>query len=161
MNTHFAACLLSTLLLALPALAADVYVSTSGDDNNGNGSAQAPYRTIVHAVESLGSAGGTVHVADGEYEETSSAASIFTLNGPIQIVGESGHPERAIVRYTGTTARIAWLAHADARIANLTLHGGYAGSGNGGGNVYIDSAGGTLENCILYGGYEKSWAGGG
>lgn len=46
-----------------------VYVSTSGSNTTGTGSASAPYATISEAVSQVAS-GGTVMVEPGTYNET-------------------------------------------------------------------------------------------
>ncbi|WP_156383737.1 hypothetical protein, partial [Pseudoxanthomonas sp. Root65] len=46
-----AALLLATgTVLASPALAAELYVSTSGNDSSGTGTLQNPYRTVKRAI---------------------------------------------------------------------------------------------------------------
>ncbi len=62
-------------LLSLPVFAAarSWYVSTTGDDANGNGSSAAPFATIGHATR-LASDGDTVRVLPGLYRECVNAS---------------------------------------------------------------------------------------
>ena len=58
-----------------------LYVDSSGSDTTGNGSAQAPYKTVAKAI-SMASAGDTISVNAGSYAE------IATFNGKS---GETGY----------------------------------------------------------------------
>ena len=49
----------ATTLASAPALAAELYVSTSGNDSSGTGTLQNPYRTVKRAI-SAGRAGDTI-----------------------------------------------------------------------------------------------------
>jgi hypothetical protein len=64
-KTTLIACMLSSMTTGLSA--ADYYVATTGS-NTANGSATAPWQTIVYAA-SQGVAGDVVHVHDGTYNE--------------------------------------------------------------------------------------------
>jgi hypothetical protein len=81
------------LLLASQAPAADFHVSTSGDDDVGNGSAGAPWRTIQHAVNAgiPADGGHTVIVADGVYD----GSTLVTRGFPNPVVVRAEHALRA------------------------------------------------------------------
>ena len=85
---------LSLVLAAASAHATDYYVSTSGSDSN-PGTSASPFRTITHAY-SVASAGTTIHVASGVYNDYTSGWGIHlgksgTASSPIvlesQVVG--------------------------------------------------------------------------
>ena len=153
------------------------YVSTTGDDANDGYSAERPKLTIQAAVDTLAAIPGygTVHVAPGRYETSSSesvavsdaAKANVAVTNAITIVGDTGNPEDVIVRNTSTSHQaqviVCYLNHPGAFVANLTFedaHRNAPQSGPYGGNVAIDSAGGIVSNCIIrnatwYGNYAR------
>jgi hypothetical protein len=86
---------LSFLLLAPPAGAADVYVATTGNDALGDGSIGNPFRTIQHGVESS-AAGDTVRVLAGTYLEC-----IDTTGRVVTIHAEDANPANTKIDATG------------------------------------------------------------
>ena len=65
-NTVFAACVYTALTLSCSlALAADIYVSTTGNDAN-PGTLAAPVQTIKHALQ-LANSGDTIFLRGGTY----------------------------------------------------------------------------------------------
>ncbi len=75
-------CVLAVLLslTAGSVLAADYYVSTTGDDVSGDGSAGNPWKTIQHAVDNV-VAGDIIHVAAGTYVEQVEITKNITVRG--------------------------------------------------------------------------------
>ena len=61
-------CIALPVAAALPAHAAERFVSTSGNDSSGNGSSTAPYRTVKRAI-SASAAGDTITIRAGTYNE--------------------------------------------------------------------------------------------
>lgn len=53
-----------------PCPGAVSFVSPSGDDTSGDGSAARPYKTLAHATSRVTTAGSTIHLAAGTYVET-------------------------------------------------------------------------------------------
>ncbi|MBL8257090.1 MAG: DUF1565 domain-containing protein, partial [Pseudoxanthomonas mexicana] len=51
--------LVAGAVLSVPALSAEYYVSTAGNDTSGTGTLQNPYRTVKRAI-SAGRAGDTI-----------------------------------------------------------------------------------------------------
>ena len=141
------------------------YVATTGDDANDGYSEESPKCTIQAAVDALanGPGHGTVRVAEGPYETSSSgsvavsdkAVANVVVTNAIAIVGATGDPEDVIVRNTSSknTAQVIvlYLNHPEALAANLTLESAHRNAPEPpfGGNVSIDAAGGTVSNCIL------------
>ena len=141
------------------------YVATTGDDANDGYSTESPKLTIQSAVDTLagGSGHGTVHVAPGRYETSSSGSVDVTdavkanvaVTNAIAVVGATDDPEDVIVRNTSTfnTAQVIvfYINHPDALLANLTVENAHRNAQGApyGGNVSIDTAGGTVSNCIL------------
>jgi hypothetical protein len=72
---------------ATSIVAADLYVATTGSDSN-PGTAAAPLRTIVKAAQ-LVKAGGTVHVASGQYEGGFTTAASGTPSARIRYVSNA------------------------------------------------------------------------
>lgn len=69
------------------------YVSTRGSDANAGTSADAPLRTIQHAVSLCTVPGATIHIAPGMYTET---VTIGAGAGADAVSGERGDPTRII-----------------------------------------------------------------
>ena len=148
--------------------AAVQYVATTGDDANGGYTAETPKLTIQAAVDTLASTlgYGTVHVAPGRYQTSSSGSVAVTsavkanvaVTNAIAILGATGNPEDVIVRNTGTANNnqviVFYLNHPGALVANLTAEKGHRNAPTTpfGSNVSIDAAGGTVSNCVIRGG---------
>jgi hypothetical protein len=144
----------------------DLYVSTSGSDSN-NGSAAQPFRTIQGAANAA-TAGTTVHVRPGVYDETINSSFNGTASAPIRFVSDT--PGAAVVRPTGATGTI-WSALGDyVTIEGFNVDGSRSpdarvGIEMGGSHVYVrnnevhhlvqnganDSNGGA--GIVLSGGY--------
>jgi len=71
-----------------------VFVSPSGSDTTGNGSAVAPYATISHGV-SLAPPGAEVIVMPGTYKE------MVNISKPIYLISASGQPSNTIINAAG------------------------------------------------------------
>ena len=158
-----------TLWAAFTPVGADAdiqYVATTGDDANSGYFPESPKLTIQAAVDTLAAAAGrgTVHVAPGRYQISSSGSVDVTdavkanvaVTNAIAIVGDTGNPEDVIVR--NTTAHnqaqviVFYLGHPGALVANLTAENAHRNAPTAipyGGNVSIGAAGGTVSNCIL------------
>ena len=148
----FRSCVVAAVAaMVFAAFADDCYVATTGDDGN-PGTAERPFATVAAAIGAA-SAGDTVHVAPGDYNEWN-----LRIGKAIRIVGEGADPSATVVYgfetpYSGTGRRIVYMT-ADATIENLTIrNGGFTTDGNpaNGGNVYMNA--GTITNCVISGGY--------
>ncbi len=146
------------------------FVSPDGDDSAAGETPDAPMLHIASAVESLGTAGGAVYVLPGDYAEANDLSAVV-LTAPVAVIGATGDPADASVTASGAPcgyARVFRLANAAARVSGLTIYGGHvlnepsdgqtaaeanasltSGTAANGGNVWIESAGGTVENCII------------
>ena len=169
-----------TLRAVFAPAGADVsvqYVATTGDDAHDGYSAESPKLTIQAAVDTLAALPGygTVHVAPGLYQTSSSESVAITdavkanvaVTNAIAIIGDTGKQEDVIVRNTSSFNNaqviVLYLNHPEALAANLTLESAHRNaplSGPFGGNVAIDSAGGIVSNCIIrnalwYGNYGR------
>lgn len=70
-----------SLIPAMPAMAATTYyVDVTGSDTTGDGSQEDPWATIQHAVDTV-SAGSTINVVAGEYDEQVVIKKALTLQG--------------------------------------------------------------------------------
>jgi hypothetical protein len=80
--------LLITLIssMTIQTFATEIYVSNSGNDSNA-GSVSSPFRTIQKA-SSVATAGTTVHVAPGIYQEQITSNSSGTPNSRIKFVSD-------------------------------------------------------------------------
>ena len=143
---------------AVPAAAADYYVSTAGSDGDDGRTRGTAFRTIAKAVDAAQD-GDTVRVLAGTYT-VSAAVSVAEA---IAIVGDTGDPADVVVRNTagGLTresgantvgaCRVFVLDNAGAVLSGVAVEGGAIGGAGDfkGGNVLIDANGGTVTNCIL------------
>jgi len=101
---NFKSVFLLLSLLCHGAFAADLYVSTSGNNSN-SGSASAPFRTIQKAA-SVATEGTTVHVAPGIYSETIRSSINGTSSARIRFVSDSKWG--AIIKPPNGAANTAW-----------------------------------------------------
>ena len=143
--------LAAALLAAFPAFAGTVWVGPSGNDGN-PGTEAEPLASIAAAVTALGSSGGTIYLKAGTYTNSDT----ITLSDAIVISGATGDPADVTVNENKSAGcTIFKLNHADARLEHITVENGGGGNSNtgvSGGNVYIDSNGGSVVHCILTGG---------
>jgi len=97
------------------------YVATTGDDTTGTGAIGAPWKTLTKA-ESGSTAGDTVIVADGTYDETQLLSS-KQLNW--QGTSQAG----TILAFTGGSRLLRLTGSAVRTFNNFTLQSNVAGSG--------------------------------
>lgn len=76
--------LAAVLAMASSALAADIYVSATGNDSAGDGTAENPYATVAKAVEVANGNGeqDMIHVGEGEFTVKNVA-----ITTPIKLIG--------------------------------------------------------------------------
>ena len=130
----------------------DMYVNAAAEN------ATPPYETSATAARNIPEAlalatdGATIHVAPGLYK----ISDPLNVTSAVRILGDDPDPSRTIVsntvkaNYQIGNRRIFILGHADAFVANLTMqHGSAWGDWAAGGNLYIDSNGGTVSNCVM------------
>lgn len=138
-----------------------LYVSTTGNDENSGFSKEAAKKTIAAAVafiEKFEGFPGTVVVLPGTYD----IGSPIVINGPIDIVGESGHPADATVHntkgssWTDQNHRVFELRNDGASISNFTISNGRTEQKEGS-CVYME--GGVVSNCVITGGYGANYYG--
>src|SRR5690606_30574890 len=120
--------LFAALALALPALptaAAELFVSTAGNDSTGNGSSASPYRTVKKAI-SASRAGDTVTVRAPSANRTYNECDV-RLRHRLTLRSPAG--ERALIHCNPDTANTVTIqvdpAASGSRIANLEISGGY------------------------------------
>ena len=126
------------------AFGADVWVATTGSDDAGTGVSGNPYLTIGKALSTLGDEGGTIWLEDGEYGVTATVE----LTTPVTIRSVSGNPADVTIRRTSGNISVVKLNNAAACLLDITVANGGNAQASGG-NVYIDSNGGSVVHCIL------------
>ena len=92
------------LSATLGAIAADYYVSPTGNDAN-TGTAAAPLRTVQAGVKKA-VAGDTVRVKPGTYRESVTLSTSGTSTKPITIIGDGGRPV-----ISGSQVVTGWVRH--------------------------------------------------
>jgi hypothetical protein len=165
---------LATAILMSPtlSLAADYYVSTSGNDSS-SGTPLAPFKTISHAA-SVVSAGGVVHVAAGTYYGNVASSKSGTASARIRFVSDTKWGTKII----GTGTEAMWVNNgsyvdiigfdvsgpgrvgiqnggsytliSNNHVHNLTISGGCNGSGGAGivNSNYSGSNGDIISNVV-------------
>jgi hypothetical protein len=98
-----------------------IYVAENGDDTNDGDHPQAPYATIVKALNEA-TGGDTVHVYPGEYTE------VFPLTIPVGVTLK-GHSIRSvnISPTVGTQSNDAFLLNGESTVEDLTVKDFYTG----------------------------------
>lgn len=152
------AILASAAMLSSASFAADYYVSTTGSDANNGLTRETAFLTIANAV-SVAQDGDSICVLAGTYE----IATAISVTEALTIIGDTGDPADVIVRnaagaVTTTTGANSDTAHrvftinkAGAVLSGMAVEGGKLGgyADYKGGNILIDSNGGTVTNCII------------
>lgn len=166
--------ILATAILMSPtlSLAADYYVSTSGNDSS-SGTQLAPFKTLSHAA-SVVSAGGVVHVAAGTYYGNVMSSKSGTSSARIRFVSDTkwgakivGSGTEAMWLNTGSYVDIigfdvsgpgrlgiqnggSYTLISNNHVHNLTISGGCNGSGGAGivNSNYSGSNGDIISNVV-------------
>ncbi|MBI9017316.1 MAG: DNRLRE domain-containing protein [Phycisphaerae bacterium] len=102
--------------------AGNYYVSTNGDDSR-NGAINKPWRTIQHAVNTVG-AGDTVYVRGGTYHEEIKAANLHGNNGD-EITITNYNNEEVVIDGSQSLADLGggtWTQEADTNIYKTTIN---------------------------------------
>ncbi|MDH5833924.1 right-handed parallel beta-helix repeat-containing protein [Luteimonas kalidii] len=120
--------LMAALVLALaaaPAWSAEYFVSTSGNDSSGDGSASRPYRTVQRGL-SAARAGDTVTVRAPSANRTYNECNV-RLRQRVTLRSPSG--ERALIHCNPSTSNSVTIqvdpGASGSRIANLEISGGF------------------------------------
>lgn len=98
--------------------ASDYYVSPSGKDTNDGTSEQSAFYSIDKAL-SIAEAGNTVHLADGQYNQTMSSAKSGSAEHPIVIEGS----QKAVVQGHSGANRIVEIIHDYITLKGFTIDG--------------------------------------
>ena len=135
------------------------WVSPDGNDANDGYLGSAPKKTIAAAVAWLAPVAQSKHctvcVTQGLYK----ISSPIVLADAISVRGVGSDPARVIVSNTiagfnwGISSRCFELKNSAASISGLTLANGV--SYGSGGNLYINSNGGTASNCVIRSGLAR------
>lgn len=149
---------LVAIIVGQNVLAADYYVSPSGNDANAGTTWIASKQTIQAGVNTA-QAGDAVIVSNGTYVLTNQ----ITIDKGITVRGFNRNPTNVIVNggYPAVTNRCFSISHADAILDGFTVTNGHANSmwdylGGGGILNY-----GTVQNCIIIGNDSYYYTGGG
>jgi hypothetical protein len=143
--------LLSIFVFCGSLTGASLYVATTGDDTNGNGSQVAPYSTIQKAVDSA-SNGDAILVLPGTYagsgnREINTLGKLITIqssDGPLATIIDCGN-KQAFIANSGETR--------DTIIDGFSITNGYVSSGrdwSGHGIIHMENCAYTIRNCIFY-----------
>ena len=132
----------------------NIYVSTTGDDDTGDGSQINPYKTIKLGILMV-SPNGTLHIANGNYTENN-----IQINNDMTITGEnqqntiingnkSGNTIFTIA--SGIKVTINSLTFTNSLVFESSAGGGYGGAIFNYGNLTVNNSTFT-NNTVTYGG---------
>ncbi len=116
-----------------------VYVSSSGSDTTGDGSASLPFKTITHAMSVVAST-GTVMVEPGTYNE------MVNITAPITLRSASSNPSDTVIDATGLSMGVFvnGAGAAGARVMGFTVE-----NANDHGIYAQDTSGVVIENNFV------------
>ena len=120
----------------------DLWVSPNGNDTDGNGSADKPFKTIKHALD-YGLENHvivTVHLLNGLYNETGDYALSYSNVAKIAIIGES--KENVVISGNGNNMFLTSGQHTEVMLKNLSIKD-LAGSNS----FFVRQI--TIEDCIV------------
>lgn len=116
----------------------DIYVSVSGDNSNSGTSANCPFKTISHALESIFADSNnvnTIHLDSGIYSPSNNGEN-YPLNW-VDYVNLSGCDTDSTILDAENTGRVIMFNSVKkSKLTNLSITGG-SSVGNGGG-IYCD-----------------------
>jgi hypothetical protein len=144
---YFLSC--SLLLAAIPALATDYYVSPSGNDKKGNGTAAKPWKTIAEVNQHQYLPGDRILFQGGaSYSGTLNFTSRSRGTAASPIMVTSYGAGRATIA-PGTAAALFAYNTAGYVLSNLDFVGSGASNTAHGVNFYADLAGGVKLDTIV------------
>ena len=128
-----------------------LYISTTGSDEQGDGSIASPFATIQYGIL-VSEDGDTILVHPGTYVENINLSSNSITIGSIYLVtGDTSYIAQTVIdgNQTGTVITFnnggaLWFP----QIVGFTIQGGY-GSAAGGGIYIGDSAVPTIDHCVI------------
>ncbi len=128
-----------------------LYISTTGSDEQGDGSIASPFATIQYGIL-VSEDGDTILVHPGTYVENINLSSSSITIGSIYLVtGDTSYISQTVIdgNQTGTVITFnnggaLWFP----QIVGFTIQGGYDSAAGGG--IYIgDSAVPTIDHCVI------------
>lgn len=129
-----------------------IYVSTDGDDINGNGSKNKPFETIKQGIDNSIN-GSTIYLSEGEFEGFN-----LTIDKTLTIEGKT---DKTIID-AKNIARI-FIMNSDAKLTLIGLNlinGNIIADGAGvGGSIYNNGGELTLINCTIKDSYADMYGG--
>lgn len=139
--------------ISIPAFAGTIHVnSASGDDATGDGSPEAPFKTVEKGVAEAVD-GDTVLLADGNYPV---AAEWLYVTNAITLASANGPDSTSIYSTRPNSKRnVVWMSNEDAVLSGIKIKDGnysqyHDGSGahpSYPGGLYLN--GGTVTNCVF------------
>jgi predicted outer membrane repeat protein len=124
----------------LTVLLNDAYVSPTGNDASGDGTASNPYATIQNGLNNLIS-GGTLHIMPGTYVGTGNSGLTITKN--VNFIGTS--PVNTIIN--GQTLNTIFTINTGLNVTLANLYFTYCRGANGG--AIYSSGNLNVNNCVF------------
>jgi hypothetical protein len=133
----------------------DFWVSAMrGSDTIGEGTEPNPWRTITHAIASIGDTMAynmTIHIAEGKYDMTIGEKFPLEMRDFISLIGIN--PDSTVIDAANSKASVIKCKVNYMSIENLTITGG-TGILDGmydysGGGLFIQDSNPTIRNCLI------------
>ncbi|MGN0092906.1 MAG: hypothetical protein ACI37V_00475, partial [Methanobrevibacter sp.] len=107
-----------------------IYVSPNGDDENGTGSADNPYKTLNKAITEgfKNNVNVYIHMDEGEYAADGNTGFYLNTPGYVKIIGNS-YNKTTIINNKSNTRYFAFGEHVSGDISNVSFVGGNHNSG--------------------------------
>ena len=133
------------VLVITPLINKELYVSTTGSDETGDGTEANPYATLKKAVDEAVAYNNTIHVAEGVYA-VDSALAIDTNTAIVNIVGSGANTIFDMNNVNEFITSIS--ANSIVGLKDLTLANGYTSTVRKGG--FITSSGKLTINNVNF-----------
>jgi parallel beta-helix repeat protein len=128
-----------------------IYVSTTGNDISGNGTAENPYQTISKGI-SMASDGDTVSVAAGTYNEN------IQLDIGVDVIND--RTGNTIISGTGGAPVVRANSITNAKLDGFTITNGSGTQSGAGIAIQTNSSNVTVSNCVIVGNTADFFGGG-
>ena len=159
--------LIFLLLTPISVFCIDCYVSTTGSNDDGDGTAENPWQTITYALSQVSGSSGdpaVINIAAGTYNTVLGESFPLMMKSYISLKG--ANRETTILDASGAEASVIYSNGVDnITVDALTLTGGIGDKSSEtsdsryGGGIYIDESFFTVSDCVITGNMSDNGSG--